>query len=397
MSRFQGKKVVFGVSGSIAAYKVVQVVRDLALLGADVHVIMTRSATRFVTPLTFQALSKNRVYTSAWDASPDHPEIHVELSRNADLMVIAPATANTMGKIALGLASDIVSLTALACNAPLIVIPAMNDQMWTSSVVQSHVHRLVERGVTVMQPGYGDLASGDVGYGRLPDPEDILGAIRWHLGRKGPLQGRKLVITAGGTREPLDPVRYIGNRSSGKMGLALSQAAIDMGADVTLIVTNSVQESLPWGAEVVRVETSAEMLEAVSSAVSDAAMLIMAAAVADYAPAQISPSKMKKTGEDLVVRLVETQDILASISEVPIAKVGFAAETENLIQNAKAKLTKKNLDVIIANDAVETIGSEYAKVVIISKDNDYLELPKLPKEDVAQKIISYLANYLLSR
>ncbi len=382
----RGRRVVLGVCGSIAAYKVVQVARDLTLAGAEVNVVMTESATRFVTPLTFHAITGREVVTDAWQGWMGHPEGHVALADRAELILVAPASAQTLARLALGLCDDMLGLTVLASDAPLVIAPAMHHRMWNHPATRAHVAALRERGATVIQPDTGLLASGAVGEGRLPEPPEILGAVRWRLGRRGRLAGKRVVVTAGGTREPLDPVRYLGNRSSGRMGYALAQAATDEGGDVTIVSAN-VSLPEPWGAEVRRVGTAEEMLRATREACERADVLIMAAAVADYRPESPSDAKIKKSGEGLSIRLVETEDVVASIDRPGLIKVGFAAETHDLETNARAKMAKKRLSLIVANDAAATIGAEDACVALLYPDGRREEHGPLPKAEIAERIV----------
>lgn len=388
-----GRKVILGVSGSIAAYKVVQVARDLTQAGARVDVLMTEGATRFVTPLTFQTLTRRPVITDLWQDWSEDAQGHISLGEEAEVMLVAPASAQTIARLALGLADDMVGLTALATYAPLVLAPAMNYHMWEHPATREHVRTLQERGATLVTPLEGALASGAVGEGRLAPPSDIVGAVRWRLGRNGRLCEKRVVVTAGGTREPLDPVRYVGNRSSGRMGYALAQAALDEGADVTLVSAN-VGLDAPWGASVVRVGTAAEMLQATVAACGRADALVMAAAVADYRPEACSEGKLKKTGEALELRLVETPDILASISRPGLVRVGFAAETDDLLANARTKLARKGLDLIVANDAARTIGAIDADLTLLYADGRRTEPGRLSKEDAAACVIEAVAGLL---
>lgn len=388
------RRIILGVSGSIASYKVVQVARDLTQAGARVDVLMTEGATRFVTPLTFQTLTRRPVITDLWQDWTEDAQGHISLGEQAEVMLIAPATAQTLARLALGLADDMVSLTATATYAPLVIAPAMNYHMWLHPATQQHVETLKQRGATFLLPEKGTLASGAVGEGRLAPQEEIVGAVRWRLGRGGLLNGRRVVISAGGTREPVDPVRYIGNRSSGRMGYALAQAAVDLGADVTL-VTAPTDLRPPWGLEVVRVTTTLEMQQAVERACVHAHALIMAAAVADYRPETSSRSKIKKRGDGLDLRLVENPDIVAGISRPGLLKVGFAAETDDLISNARAKLSRKGLDLMIANDAESTIGSAEADLSLLYLDGRCIELGTLTKEHAAERVLAAVAELML--
>lgn len=390
-----GRNIILGVSGSISAYKVVQVARDLTQAGARVDVLMTEGATRFVTPLTFQTLTRRPAITDLWQDWTEDAQGHISLGEQADLMLVAPASAQTLARLALGLADDMVSLTALATYAPLVIAPAMNYHMWEHPATQQHVRTLEDRGATILRPETGRLASGAVGEGRLAEPTQIVGAVRWRLGRNGVLRGRRVVITAGGTREPVDPVRYITNGSSGLMGYALAQAALDQGAEVILISTRTTQ-SPPWGATVVPVQSARDMLAATEKACADADLLLMAAAVSDYRPDSESVSKLKKTGKEMVLRFVQNPDILAAISAPGLIKVGFAAETENLLENARLKLERKGLQLIVANDAAETIGSQDAALTLLDVEGTVTRLDRMPKEAAAQKVIQAASRLLPS-
>jgi len=391
-----GRRVVLGVCGSIAAYKVVQVARDLTQAGATVDVLMTPGATRFVTPLTFQTLTRRPVISDPWQDWTDDVQGHISLGEQAEVMLVAPATAQTLARLALGMAEDIVSLTALATYAPLVIAPAMNYHMWEHPATQEHVRRLEERGATFVLPERGVLASGAVGEGRLVSPETIVGAVRWRLGRGRVLAGKKVVVTAGGAREHLDPVRYIGNGSSGRMGYALAQAAIDEGADTTLVSAN-VELPPPWGARVLIAVSAADVLRSTHEACADADALLMAAAVSDYTPVSPSASKLKKHGGELTLQLAETEDVLASLRRDGLVKVGFAAETDNLLENARGKLARKGLDLIVANDAAATIGAAEADVAIIGADGVLEQTGLVPKEAAAEKVVAALVRTLASR
>ncbi len=388
-----GRNVILGVSGSIAAYKVVQVARDLTQAGARVDVLMTEGATRFVTPLTFQTLTRRPVITDLWQDWTEDAQGHISLGEQADVMLVAPASAQTIARLALGLSDDMVSLTALATYAPLVIAPAMNYHMWEHPATREHVATLESRGATFLSPGRGALASGAIGEGRLAEPADLVGAVRWRLGRAGRLAGKKVVVTAGGTREPLDPVRYLGNGSSGLMGYALAWAALDEGADVTIVSAN-VELRAPWGAELVSVQTAEEMLSATTQACENADVLLMTAAVADYRPERSSERKIKKAGGGLELCLVENPDVLASISRSGLLKVGFAAETDDLLANARKKLQSKGCDLLVANDATATIGSPDAALTLLHADGRTEELGLLPKDAAADRVVQAVISAL---
>lgn len=364
ISLLDGKRIVLGVTGSIAAYKAADLASKLTQAGAQVDVILTDAAQRFITPLTFQAVTGRPAYTTMWAPSEASPGglpthiAHIGLGEGADLLVIAPATAHTLARLAHGLADDLLSVTALAARCPVLVAPAMDGEMFAHPATQANLAALIVRGVRVIEPDEGRFASGLTGRGRLPETPVLLGHIRRVLGLTGPLAGRRIVVTAGGTREPLDPVRHLTNRSSGKQGYALAQAAIDAGANVTLI---SAAQHLapPVGAVLVPVESAEQMRDAVLSTVDEADALIMAAAVADFKPAEVAARKIKKADDPHAaptVPLARTPDILMAVkarraeTNCPRVVVGFAAESEDLLANAQAKLARKGLDLIVAND-----------------------------------------------
>ncbi|WP_020159022.1 bifunctional phosphopantothenoylcysteine decarboxylase/phosphopantothenate--cysteine ligase CoaBC [Methylobacter marinus] len=341
--------ILLAVSGGIAAYKSAELVRLLRKKGAAVRVVMTRSAMQFVSPLTFQALSGNPVHTELLDADAENAMGHISLARWADRIIIAPATADTIAKLSHGLADDLLTTIYLAATCPVYVAPAMNQAMWHKPVTQENINRLIAHGVTTIGPGQGDQACGETGYGRMSEPAEICERL---LGRPSEqcLRNRKVLISAGPTREPLDPVRYITNRSSGKMGYALARAALKAGARVTL-VSGPVALAPPVNVDVINVETAAQMHEAVISRAEAHDIYIGAAAVADYTPAEVQPEKIKKQDEQVTILLQKTRDILAEVAQLPNRPftVGFAAETHELETYALGKLTGKNLDLIAAN------------------------------------------------
>jgi phosphopantothenoylcysteine decarboxylase/phosphopantothenate--cysteine ligase len=356
----KNKSIVLGVTGGIAAYKSAALCSHLVKAGVVVDTVLTEAACEFVSPLTFQALTHRPVVSDMFGLLAETEIGHVSLAKRADLLVIAPATANTLAKLAAGLADNMLTTIALATKAPILLAPAMESQMWSNPITQDNVSRLKSlRDFALVGPGEGRLASGASGVGRMAEPEEILDAARWVLGREGALARRRVLVTAGGTREPLDPIRFLGNRSSGRMGYALARAARDLGAQVTLISTAG--QPAPFGTELLPVETAAEMRDAVLHALPSADVLLMAAAVADYRPALVADQKIKKdpaTVEGLELELVRTPDILADVSTVRRSDqvvVGFAAETENLIENARDKLQHKDLDLIVANDARQAL------------------------------------------
>ncbi len=382
------KTIILGITGSIAAYKAADIASKLTQAGAKVEVVMTEPATRFITPLTLRSITGRAVVTDMFDLDSQHSIEHIALGEAADVVVIAPATASIMAKMAAGIASDMVTLTVLATKAPVIVAPAMDVDMFANAITQENLAKLKARGFTIVDPGYGRLASGKVGWGRLADVEKIMATIQQVLARSTDLAGKRLVVTAGGTQEPIDPVRHIGNPSSGKMGYALAEAARDRGARVTLI-TASTSLPQPAGMEVVPVETTAQMRQAVAKAVAKADALIMAAAVTDYQPKTAAKSKIKKGSPELTLELVRTPDILAEVKG-SFLKIGFAAESEDLVANAKKKLEKKKLDIIVANDITDKksgFGVDTNKVTLIDKKGKVEKLPLLSKREVADKIL----------
>ncbi|MSQ25553.1 MAG: bifunctional phosphopantothenoylcysteine decarboxylase/phosphopantothenate--cysteine ligase CoaBC [Dehalococcoidia bacterium] len=394
----KGKRIVLGVSGSIAAYKAADVASKLVQAGALVDVVLTAEAARFVTPLTFSSLTHQPVVHDLFDLGSELALEHVALARRADAVLIAPATANTIAKLALGLADDALTATALATEAPLLVAPAMDGHMWENPATRQNVRALAARGVTIVGPGSGYLASGMRGVGRLAETVEILGVLRQVLGKNGDLAGTHIVVTAGGTQEPIDPVRVITNRSSGKMGYAIAEAARDRGARVTLVAA-PVALGDPPGVTVVRAATAQEMAAAVAQAVKGAQALIMAAAVADFQAAAPALQKIKKSGAGLTLELVAAPDILSQTKGVPV-RVGFAAESTGLLANARAKLKKKSLDLIVANDITEVgsgFGAESNRVVILDRAGKAERLPLLPKYDVAWRILDRVAPLLRSK
>lgn len=389
------KRIVLGVCGGIAAYKVADLASRLAQAGALVDVIMTESAQRFVTPLTFAALTKRPARTDLYADWLGDDTGHVGLAHNADILVIAPATANTIARLALGLSDDLLSAVYLSTRAPVLIVPAMESGMYLHPATQQHLATLKERGATIAEPGEGHLASGATGVGRLPEVPEIVSMIRRVLGKDGPLAGKRVVVTAGGTREPLDPVRFIGNGSSGKMGYAIAEESLYAGAEEVTFITAAASVEPPYGAKVVHVTTAREMERAVHEAVPRADILIMAAAVADYAPRQASQQKIKKTSDSLTLDLERTPDILAGLAEMELpglTRVGFAAETENLEENAHHKLLKKKLDLIVANDAVASIGSDTSALIFLTPDGTIERLPPMPKSKSARLIVERIVG-----
>jgi len=390
------KTVVLGVTGSIAAYKAVELASQLTQAGARVEVIMTEAATEFMAPLTFRNITGRPVVTRMFELASEYSVEHVALAEAADVVVIAPATADIIARIAVGIADDMVSCTVLATKAPIIVAPAMHAAMYKNQITQDNLAKLKARSFTIVGPDYGRLASGGVGLGRLVDVNEVLGTICQVLGRSSDLAGRRIVVTAGGTQEPVDPVRCLTNRSSGKMGYALAEAARDRGAKVVLVSAPSALPK-PVGIDVVNIGTAQEMYEAVKKAVVKADVLIMAAAVADYRPKKVSRSKIKRErASSLTLELERTPDILGEVKG-KFLRVGFAAESENLVANAKEKLEKKRLDLIVANDITAEgsgIGANTNQVVIIDRKGKVEKLSLLPKREVADKILDKITQFL---
>ena len=413
------KRILVGICGGIASYKAVDLVSRLQQAGALVDVIMSERADEFVRPLTFSSLSHRTVYSDLWEPSGKAAETHIALAEEADILVVVPATANTIAKLAHGVADNMLTAVALATKAPLLLAPAMHQNMYTHPATQANISLLRERGVFIVEPEVGRLASGEVGIGRLPGTNILLGAINVVLGRKGDLAGYRAVVTAGGTQEPIDPVRYVGNRSSGKMGYALATEARDRGAYVILI-SGPVELDVPYGVEVRKVETAIQMRDAVFDAVIDADVLVMSAAVADFRPAEIAEQKLKKResqaqGEQqdgFSLRLVRNPDILQELAHSvdvntgnggagrSLLRVGFAAETTNLIAYAHEKLVAKHLDLLVANDVSRSdsgFGTDTNKVNIFHANGSMEDLPVMPKTGVAAAIWDRIVSLLSTR
>lgn len=393
----KGRRILLGVTGSIAAFKAADLASKLTQAGADVDCVLTTSAENFVAALTFRSLTGGRAFVDSDLWSEEGHILHVGLAQQAELLVIAPATAETIAKMAHGMADTLLTITALAATCPVIVAPAMDAGMFEHPATQANLVTLRERGVTIVGPVEGRMASGLVGLGRMSEPEDIVGSIRLLLGKNGPLSGRNIVVTAGGTQEPLDPVRVLANRSSGKQGFALVQAALDRGAEVTLISAPS-SERTPTGAQRIDVQTAKQMSEAVLQATLQADVLIMAAAVADFRPQSESGSKIKRAGGVPQVSLVPTVDILQEVSKQrPKVVVGFAAESDDLIANATEKLNRNGLDLIVANDITAKdagFGADTNRVTLISAKGGSGELPLMAKSEVANAIMKRIEELL---
>ena len=389
------KHVVLGVTGSIACYKALDLASKLVQAGALVDIIMSYGATQFVTPLAFRSITHRTVVTDSFDPESEYSVEHVALAQQADVIVVAPATVHCIAKLALGLADDPLTTTIVAAKCPLVVAPAMDGNMYDHPATQSNIATLKKRGVVIAGPGTGRLASGLSGIGRLLETPELLGYISYTIGKDGDFAGRTVVVSAGGTVEPIDPVRVITNHSSGKMGYALAEAARDRGAGVVLVTapTNLPDPAL---VNVVQIRTAEQMGEAIQRHLDNADALIMAAAVADYRPATAADQKIKKTEDDLNISLAKTTDILKS-AEGNYVRVGFAAESQNLVENAKAKVASKKLDLIVANDITAEgsgFGSDTNQVTFIDRYMQVEELPLLTKYDVSNRILDRVKDLI---
>ena len=389
----KGKKIVLGVTGGIAVYKAVDLVSRLRKQGCEVRVVMTEHAQQFVTPLTFKEISGNQVAVSMWSSNQEFNVEHIALANWADAFVVAPATANIIAKMAYGLADDLLSTTLLAARAPIVVCPAMNTGMYENAATQENIAKLQGRGITVMPPAVGKLACGTSGAGRLPEPQEIVEFLNaFFAKREGDLRGLKVLVTAAGTREPIDPVRFVGNRSSGKMGYAVAQMAAERGAEVLLISGPSAL-SIPANVKAIKVETTNEMLEACLESYDKVDIVIKAAAVADYRPRDVAEQKIKKKTDDaLTVVMDKNPDILKTLGAKKTHQVlvGFAAETQNLLENARDKVVKKNLDMIVANDVTAAGAGFNADTNIVKflfANGEVRSLEQMPKVDVANCIL----------
>jgi len=396
----QGKRIVLGVTGGISAYKSPDLVRRLRDRGAEVQVVMTKAAAEFITATTFQAVSGRTVRTDLWDATAEAAMGHIELARWADLVVVAPATADFIARLAAGRADDLLATLCLATEAPIAVAPAMNRIMWANPATQANVETLLRRNITVVGPGSGDQACGEVGEGRMLEPLEIIDRLMPLVTPTGPLSGKRVLITAGPTRERIDPVRFISNRSSGKMGFAVAQAAQQAGAEVVLI-SGPVSLATPAGVRRVNAESAVDMLNAVLKEVGTADVFISTAAVADYKPARPAEQKIKKASDRLDLEMERTTDILATVAsgpDRPALVVGFAAETESVEQNARTKLLKKNLDMIAANEVGDdkVFDCEDNHLIVLSRTARH-DLGKAPKCELAQRLIALVAAALEER
>lgn len=397
-----GKKILLIISGGIAAYKSLELIRLIRKSGGSVQCVLTQGGAQFVTPLSIASLSENPVYTDLWSLKDETEMGHIRLSRECDLIVVAPASANIIAKIAYGLADDLATTTILASNKPLMVGPAMNPHMWQNAATQANLKLLTLRGITVLEPQTGDMACGEVGQGRLPEAQDLLNAILFHFQKNKPLAGMRAIVTSGPTFEPIDPVRFVGNRSSGKQGHAIARALSDMGASVTLL-SGPTSLKDPDGIKTIRVETTAQMLEACQESLP-ADIAVCAAAVADWAPEQYASSKIKKGNEEkITLSFSQNPDILKTLSTPSAARpalvVGFAAETDNLLGNAKAKLAKKGCDWVVANlvslDNPAFNVDENQVYFVTSKTVE--EWPKSSKDNIARQLGERVADYFAKR
>ncbi len=387
----EGKTIILGITGSIAAFKGADIASKLTRAGANVTVVMTEPACRFITPLTLESITGNQAVTSLWQETGGIN--HITLAEKADMVLIAPATASIIARLAGGFADDLLSCLVLATKSPVVIAPAMHTAMYENKLTGQNIQKLKECGFMIVEPGEGRLASGAYGKGRLADVEVIIGAVKLKLGVNGDLAGKKIVVTAGGTRESLDPVRYIGNRSSGKTGYEIAQAARNRGACVKLVTTAGLPGETV-GMEVFEIEAAQDMLVTVRELVKDADCLIMAAAVADFKPEKPLSSKMKKSDRAVNIKLIPVPDILSEVKG-KFLRVGFAAETENLEYNARLKMKNKDLDLVVANDVSGKgagFGSDYNKVTLIYRDQTTKDYPLMAKSHVADILLDEIAG-----
>lgn len=397
----ENKRIILGVTGGIAVYKSAMICSQLVQASAVVDVIMTEAAQKFISPLTFQALTHRPIYTGMFNIPPGENIPHITLAAEADLLLVAPATANTISKLASGMADNLLTAIALATTAPILLAPAMETHMWQHPATQANMNTLFARGIKAIGPAEGRMASGAMGPGRMAEPADIVSMARVVLAERGDLAGQHVVVTAGGTREAIDPVRFVSNHSSGKMGYAVAEVARDRGAKVTLITT--VNRPDPFGVEIVRVDSAEQMLQAVLSASRHADILVMAAAVADFRPAIIAEQKIKKQidTEGMTLEMARNPDILAEVAQQksagngPRITVGFAAETEDLLTNARNKLNRKKLDLIVANDVTAAdagFAVDTNRVTLLAAGGSTTELPLMSKVEVAQAIFEAITR-----
>lgn len=390
----KGKTVVLAVTGSIAAYKIANLARMLVKLGADVHVLMTKNAANFINPITFETLVKHKCLIDTFDRNFEYSVEHVALAKAADVVMIAPASANVIGKIANGIADDMLTTTVMACPCNKIISPAMNHNMYHNPIVQDNIEKLKKYGYEIVEPAAGMLANGDMGDGRMPEESLLLEYILKEISYEKDLKGKKILVTAGATAEDIDPVRYITNHSSGKMGFALARNAVLRGGDVTLVAAECTAK-IPEFVKVIKVRTAKEMFDAVTNISDDMDIIVKAAAVADYRPKNVSSEKVKKKDGGMVIELERTDDILKTIGENKKDGqfiCGFSMETENMLENSRAKLKKKNVDMIVANNLKQAgagFGTDTNVVTFITED-DELQLEIMSKAEVAEKIFDFI-------
>lgn len=391
----RGKTVLLGVTSSIAAYKAATLASRLRKLHADVNVIMTKNATQIIAPMTFERLTGNRCVVDTFEKNSQYDVKHISLAKKADIVVIAPATANIIGKITNGIADDMLSTTVMACRCPVYLSPAMNTAMYENPIVQNNMQKLRDYGYHIIEAAEGWLACGDVGKGKMPEPEIIEQYIIREIARKKDLKGKKILVTAGATCEPIDPVRFITNHSTGKMGCAVARAAMLRGAEVTLVAASMTATPPPF-VKVINVGTAEEMFNAVKDCYDDTDIVIKSAAVADYTPMSVADNKIKKADGDMNIPLKRTTDILKYLGENKKNQFlcGFSMETENMLENSKKKLAKKNLDMVVANNLKVSgagFGTDTNVVTLITKD-DFIELPIMSKDAVADEILNYIVK-----
>ena len=390
----KGRNVLLGVTGSIAAYKIAGLASALVKQHCNVDVIMTENATNFINPITFETLTGNKCIVDTFDRNFQYSVEHVSLAKKADVVLVAPATANFLAKAAYGMADDMLTTTFLACRCPKLIAPAMNTNMYENAIVQDNIKRLKDYGCEVIDPASGHLACGDTGAGKMPEPETLMEYILKTIACDKDMEGLKVTVTAGPTREPLDPVRFLSNRSTGKMGYAIARAAMMRGADVTLIAGQTSLPDVPF-VKNIHIETAKYMYEAVMEAANDSDIIIKAAAVADYTPLEVMDNKIKKSDGDMSIPLKRTDDIIGTLGKIKLESgrkfflCGFSMETEHMLENSKAKLEKKNLDMIVANNvkvAGAGFGTDTNVVTVITKDKAE-ELPIMSKEQVAHELL----------
>lgn len=402
MKLLKGKTVILGVTGSIAAFKAASLASMLVKQGAEVHVIMTQNAMNFIHPITFESLTGTKCLTDTFDRNFEFQVEHVSLAKKADLLIVAPASADVIGKMANGIADDMLTTTALACTAcPILVAPAMNTRMFENPIVQDNMRKLESYGMKVIQPAVGYLACGDTGAGKMPEPSFLLECILHEIAMEKDMKGRKILVTAGPTREAMDPVRYLSNHSTGKMGYAVAKVAAMRGAEVTL-VSGPVELETPIGVKRVDVTTAREMFEAVRDLAPEQDIIVKAAAVADYRPMNVSKEKVKKSNSALAILLERTDDILKFLGENKKEGqflCGFSMETEHMVENSRSKLERKHLDMIVANN-LKTEGAGFGtdtNVVTILTENEQVELPLMTKEEAAAGILDQILKRISSR